>query len=373
MARILEISSYPPPRAGWGVRVQYLKRQLEADGHECVVLNIGTSRRIPSPEYETVLSGWDYLRKVIRFTRRGFTQHLHVNGATEKGLALTLVAQMVSVSFGRRAVLTFHAGTEQVYFPRQNAPRMVPLFWLVFKLSRVIVCNSEAVKDKIVEYGVRPAKIVPIPAFSVQYLERRAVSLPPEVERMYRQCRQVVFSYIRLRPLFYPVELLEGFATVARQRPDVGLVLCGAIAGEHGDEELLRRCRDVIDAHRIGDRVCIVADLDHDSFLDALGRASVYLRSHVSDGVCSSVLESLSLGVPVVASENGTRPPGVMTYPASDPARLAAILDDTLDRQPAIAAQLRRPDVTDTLRTEVDLLVGVSRSEHTIHDASELT
>ena len=34
-ARILEISSYPPPRAGWGIRVEYLKKHLEAAGHEC--------------------------------------------------------------------------------------------------------------------------------------------------------------------------------------------------------------------------------------------------------------------------------------------------------------------------------------------------
>jgi hypothetical protein len=54
-ARILEITSYPPPRAGWGIRVEYLKHRLEAEGHTCTVLNLGTSRTIPSPEYETVL------------------------------------------------------------------------------------------------------------------------------------------------------------------------------------------------------------------------------------------------------------------------------------------------------------------------------
>ena len=53
-ASLLEVTSYPPPRAGWGLRVEFLKKQLEAEGHQCVVLNIGTSRAIPSPEYETV-------------------------------------------------------------------------------------------------------------------------------------------------------------------------------------------------------------------------------------------------------------------------------------------------------------------------------
>src|SRR5690606_22221368 len=120
--------------------------------------------------------GWDYLTKVLRFTRQGFLHHLHVNGATNKGLLLVLAAQLISICFGRRAVLTFHAGTDQVYFPRQKSPARVPLFWLLFKLSRVVICNSVEVKARIVEYGVDPAKVVPIPAFSVQYLQRQSVS-----------------------------------------------------------------------------------------------------------------------------------------------------------------------------------------------------
>ena len=357
MAKILEITSYPPPRAGWGIRVEYLKRQLEDDGHECVVLNIGMSRSIQSPEYETVLSGWDYLRKVVRFTRRGFTQHIHVNGATEKGVLLTLIAQAVSICFGRRPVLTFHAGVTQVHFPRDKAPAWIPVFWLVFKLSRTIICNSEEVKAKIVEYGVDPAKVFPIPAFSTQYLERAGRPLSAAMESFYASFQHVIFSYIRLRPLFYPVELIEGFADLAADRNDVGLVLCGAATDDHGEESLLHKAMETIQERGISDRVHIVNDLDHDAFLEALSRSSVYLRSHVSDGVCSSVLEALSLGVPVVASENHTRPNGVIRYPATDARRLGLILADTLKRRQEIAQRIERPPLVDTLRTEVDLLV----------------
>jgi hypothetical protein len=74
------------------VRVQFLKRHLEQYGHECVVLNIGSSRAIRSPEYETVLGGWDYVRKVWRFSRQGFVAHVHVNGASPKGFVLAILA-----------------------------------------------------------------------------------------------------------------------------------------------------------------------------------------------------------------------------------------------------------------------------------------
>ena len=102
----------------------------------------------------------------------------------------------------------------------------------------------------------------------------------------------------------------------------------------------------------------VVEDLAHEAFMTALGRARVYLRSHVSDGVCSSVLESLALGVPVVASENNNRPAGVITYPPEDAETLAAKLYDVLDRRDEVAAGLPRVEVRDTLADEARLLTA---------------
>ena len=49
-ARILEICTYPPPRGGWSMRVELIKKALESQGHKCVVLNTGRNRFIPSPD-----------------------------------------------------------------------------------------------------------------------------------------------------------------------------------------------------------------------------------------------------------------------------------------------------------------------------------
>ena len=111
-----------------------------------------------------------------------------------------------------------------------------------------------------------------------------------------------------------------------------------------------------LEAHAIKDRVLIVNDLVHDDFVLAVGKASIYLRSHVSDGVCASVMEALAQGVPVVASENGTRPEGVIVYPATDSEALGRALSETLARRSEIVASLKRPVARDTLRVEIDLL-----------------
>ena len=108
--------------------------------------------------------------------------------------------------------------------------------------------------------------------------------------------------------------------------------------------------------HAVADRVCFVDDLDHDAFLTALQRSALYLRTPITDGVASSVLESLALGVPVVACENGTRPPGVITYPAEDAVAMAAAVERTLDTKDA--APTVAGDLPDTVADELVLLTS---------------
>ena len=67
----------------------------------------------------------------------------------------------------------------------------------------------------------------------------------------------------------------------------------------------------------------LLANLTHDQFLTLLSRCFLCLRTPACDGVAASVLESLALGVPVVASENGRRPRGVVTYSDTDAAEMS--------------------------------------------------
>jgi len=343
------------------MRVQFLKRHLEERGHRCVVLNIGQSRAVPSDEYETVLGGMDYLRKVWRFSREGYTAHVHVNGASPQGFLLAIAAEIVNLASGKRPFLTFHAGTDQLYFPRPKAPLLLPVYWLLFAIPQRIICNSDAVKAKIQEYGVPGEKIVPIQAFSRQYLEFERVSLGADVDAFYNRFRQVIFCYINIRQKFHPVEMIEGVARVAGRAPDVALLMCG-VAG-YADDRLWAEVQQRIAMHDLHDRVFVVDDFEHDRFLTALTRSALYLRTHVSDGVCSSVLEALALGVPVVAAENGQRPAGVVTFDVTNPDDLADKVQRVLELRDSIALELPAPDIPDTLAQEADLLTTVAGQE----------
>jgi glycosyltransferase involved in cell wall biosynthesis len=105
--------------------------------------------------------------------------------------------------------------------------------------------------------------------------------------------------------------------------------------------------------------VAFAGDLAHDAFMTVLSKTTVHLRTPVTDGVSATVLEALSLRVPVVASDNGTRPAGVTTYPAADAAAMAAALDWVLRHRDTLAAGQPDVRVSDTAAIEVDLLLGI--------------
>jgi glycosyltransferase involved in cell wall biosynthesis len=354
--RLLEVTSYPPPRAGWGIRVEFLKKRLEAEGHTCVVLNIGTSRAIPSPEYEMVLGGRDFVQKVWRYARQGYAVHAHANGDALKGLLLALIAEAVARVCGCRCYLTFHAGVIQRFFPQEKSRKHVPLFKLLFALPHRIICNSDAVKKKIEGYGVAADRITPIPAFSKQYMEYTPAALPPAMVDFLARYPHVVFTYVRMRPLFYPLTMVDGLAALVKRRPDVGLIVCG-MAG-HSDEGVGESVHERIRHHGLESHICLIDDLDHDAFLTALTRSSMYLRTPITDGVASSVLEAIALGVPVVACQNGTRPPGVLTYTADNADEMAAQMEHVIANRDAVVEAMGRVEVPDTLTDEVAVLMG---------------
>jgi len=282
--------------------------------------------------------------------------HAHTNGDSWKGLLLAIGTEIIALAGGRRPVLTFHAGAVQRYFPIRHAPWLAPLFWLAFLIPRQIICNNQAVKDRIVKYGVPAAKIAVIPAFTREYLEYVETPPPPELLEFFGRYPQVLFSYLRMRPLFFPLVLVDAMARIAAERDDTGLVICGGMS--HGEPALLERVQSRIAEHGLSGRICFVEDLDHDAFLTALSRSAIYVRTPITDGVASSVLESLALGIPVVGCENGTRPAGVLTYPPEDAAQLARLVTDTLANRASVVAGLARFPLPDTLPAEVQILTS---------------
>jgi glycosyltransferase involved in cell wall biosynthesis len=349
-AKILEIGPYPPPYAGWALRIFFVKKALEQSDHVCVPMNLGVNRRVPSSEYECVRSGWEYFLKLAKYAMRGFLFHIHINAQSKKGLILAAVAMLTTLACGRRPVLTFHAGTVQKYFPRQNSAAMAPILRTMFGVSSQIICNDVAVKRRIEQYGIKPQRVHPIPAFSIQYLDGSSISLPREIEQFFDRHPVVLLTYVELRPEYALESLIEALAAVVLEDRGTGVILVGA--SDEGPElgEMLRRAG-------LGNQAIHVGSVDHATFLALVRRSATYVRSARTEGSSSSIRESLCLGTPVVANASESHPPGVITYSWGNAESLASTLRNMLDRIHDVKRSIPHIEINDTVQQEGDLLV----------------
>ena len=99
-------------------------------------------------------------------------------------------------------------------------------------------------------------------------------------------------------------------------------------------------------------------DLHHDEFLTILKRSKIFVRSPTDDGICSSVLEALSLKVPVVATKNNLRPEGVVTFKAGDEHELSEKVSYVLNNYEKVISNLPLPNIKDTVTEEAKLLAS---------------
>jgi glycosyltransferase involved in cell wall biosynthesis len=132
------------------------------------------------------------------------------------------------------------------------------------------------------------------------------------------------------------------------QHPSIGFLLVGTSDKEL--EQLRQFCR----AQELENATCITGSVTHDAFLTMVTRSLACIRSPLTDGVSSSVLEALALGVPVLGVDNGTRPAGVELWRQDDAESLLKLMTEAVTNRPAMIARMPRLSTDDNTRKLAD-------------------
>ena len=364
--RILEIGNWPPPVCSWSMSLVGLRKELEARGWDCQVMNLNENRRVRSPEYIDVQSGPDYFRKVLRHVWRGYAIHVRVNGETKKGYLLALAALLLARMAGRPALLTYGGGHQQSYFPAPRGSFRYLAFCFLFRIPQRIYCNSEAVKRVLLTTGIPADRVEPIPHFSSYYVEFSPAALPQEIEEFYRKNDGVFFSYVCFRKEFALEFLAKAIRRFRENFPRVGFLLVGP-----WDREM-NGMKNFVEEQKIEDAVCLLASVPHDTFLTLLSRSLAYIRTPVTDGICSSVLESLRLKVPVLAADNGARPAGTLLWQEGDLEGLLALMTEAANDHKAMVAAIPEIQLEDNAKKLADSIERVSLNRVSADDRREV-
>lgn len=351
--KILEVGNYPPPACGWAMQTRLLVEEIRRRGHVCQVLKINEGRKRKTSEYVDVQNGFDYFCKLLRFAWKGYQFQMHVNGMSKTGYVLAFLAALVGRLSGRPIALSWQGGRQQKFFPRQQGTLLRGIYRLLFLLCGKIACNDAQIKQVIESYGIESDRISAIPAFSRQNLQFKRVPLDPPVELFLASHHPVFFCYVSFRPEYQLEMLREAMKKFRQRNARAGYVWLGFPAKE------LPTARKFVAEWPANERESslLLGNLSHDAFSTLLERCFAYIRTPACDGVAASVLESLALGVPVVASENHNRPPQVTTYRENDANDLCEKLGFVTEHYQHVKGRTHLDDAEDNIARTVDWLL----------------
>jgi glycosyltransferase involved in cell wall biosynthesis len=283
-----------------------------------------------------------------------------MNAMGHKGYLLALVVVLAGRACGKPALITFHGGLAQRFFPRYDSSPAHRAYKLLFRLCGGVACDGGPVKEAIERYGLGPVRVEDLPGFSPQYMQFKRQSFDPAIEGFLSRRSPCFFCYVSFREE-YRLELVRAaMAKFRKQRPGAGFVWLGFPEAE------LKEAQQWASTWPAEERegLLLLGNLPHDQFLTLLTRCTAYLRPPACDGVAASVLESVALGVPVVASENGRRPPGVVTYADTSADDMCAKLAYVVANLAEVKAALAIDPAEDNVVRMADWLVrcGEGRS-----------
>lgn len=270
---------------------------MKRTGQQSSVLNIDP-RAPESDAYIRVSGGLDLARQLVRHVWNDWMLHVHTNGHNSKSWAIAFACGFAG-QFGPGAALTLHSGMAPAYIQgaspwTRQALRLACLFY------RRVVCVNEEIAGAITGLGIPKDHIEITPAFLP--IEAPDVPVPCEIESWFSRHSPVISSTMFFRPEYGFELLLEAVSRLKQKHPRIGCLVMGAGPGPEG----------------LGDEFCLAGDLDHELCLALMARADVYVRPTYRDGDSISVREAVALGVPVVASNVGTRPDGVSLFEPGD-------------------------------------------------------
>lgn len=308
--RVLQLGPFPPPHGGVQINLVAIHQALRKRGARAMVANITATRR---PDADDVYYPKNAQQLFWLLIRLPFDiVHIHVGGNFSS--RLVLLSLLCSMLPRARTVLTFHSGG----YASSKAGRTA--HWWTFRgfvarrLDAIIAVNQEIV-NLFRRLGVRAERLRLIPPHAI---DLASVSNQAGVTGLPQTIARFVSTH---RPLLVTVGLLEAhydlslqiavLPLVRRKYPDAGLVIVGS-GSMHSQLE-----REIA-ASPERDHLLLCGDVAHETTLRLIAMADVFLRTTLYDGDSISIREALAAGTPVVATENGMRPPGVRSFPIHD-------------------------------------------------------
>jgi len=264
--------------------------------------------------------------------------HLHIGGnLSARLLGLGLLCCWLP---GRRAVLTFHSGG---YPSSPEGRAMNAGSWRGFVLRQfdALIAVNQEIAGFFERCGVARSRIRLIPPHSLP-ASPGGSCLPAGLQEFFESHQPLLLTVGLLEPEYDLPLQIEALGVVRQRYPNAGLVIIGS-------GSLEARLKAQIEAASYAPHIKLCGDVEHGVTLSAIKACDVFLRTTLYDGDSISVREALHLGAPVIATDNGMRPPGVHLIAISDRDGCLRMIDQVLADPPPQEPRVRQTNADSLL------------------------
>lgn len=325
------VGPFPPPYGGMGVYFSAIEAGLRQRGM--------VPLRVPVP-YAAV-GGWRRdVGRVAAFARAALTvlrsrpDVVHCVTGSQPNLIGNILPLLAAVIARRPSALSIAGGEFPAAVTGYRGARRRLVRFILTRPQLVIACTDE-IAEALLAVGVRQSRVVVLSNALPLRLDPRADQvLPPEVADFADAHAPLIASISGWYDLYGSQDLVEAVRELRLTNPALGLVL---MVKAGGDAAFRAGLLDRVSRDDLGGAVMVRED--ERAVFPILRRSDAFVRTPHHEGDAISVREAMAVGTPVVASDVGFRPDGVLRYRPADPADLAARLSEIICRRPAGGAR----------------------------------
>ncbi|MBI4475297.1 MAG: glycosyltransferase family 4 protein [Acidobacteria bacterium] len=310
--KLLLVGPYPPPHGGVSVHVRGLRTLAERSGITCEVLNLDP-RAPHSKEYIKIRGALDLIVRLLQYTARQWTLHVHTNGHNWKSWLIALTCGLAA-QIGRGCRLTLHSGLLPNYLAGASFPRRMIARFACSLYDRIICVNNE-ICFALRHIGISESKLEVKEAFLPIKTQSTAV-IPKALESWITSRSPLLTTTMFMQPEYGYDVLNSALARLHREYPRIGCIVMG------------------VNGRPSQDYIWHAGDLDHDLCLSLIAQSDIFVRPTLQDGDSISVREAVALGVPVVASNVGMRPPDAHLFAPGDVDGLVTTINRVIQFSP---------------------------------------
>jgi glycogen synthase len=335
---VLQLGIFPPPWGGVQTNLVAIRDYLRQQEVPAGVISLSRYRRENSDEVyyphgalEVLLLLWKLPYRIL---------HMHIGGTeTPRLLALGLLCSWLP---GHRSVLTFHSGG----YPSSKAGKAAKpasLTGFVFRRFDHVISVNPEIAHVMLRYGVKPERLSTIRP-DAAHQAPISPQLPERLRNFSEAHSPLLLTVVLLEPEYDVTLQIETLGAIRQDHPEAGLLIIGS-------GSLEAELRQKIAEQPWSGHILLAGDVPHPDTMRAIQDADMLLRTTLYDGDAVSVREALHLGTPVIATDTGLRPPGVVLMKLHDPVSLrAAVSQVWSSRGVADGSTSRSVDVSDGLR-----------------------